>query len=204
MPRQETDTMELNEFISEWKDDPIGLAHFCGQAMGASVYIYSFFDGFGSAITSKARACERIDFLYASDLKPVRDPQIFNQCVEVGQRSGVPWITDKVGDHRFLGVMFLRGTEDGEVYSIRRFFGEDSFGHVVGERVEHSYVSPFTGSDEKVVYEHAGSSDHRFWNFRTSVVGVEIEPRSEGFRDLMETKIIMSLLVWTTNMLGFE
>lgn len=201
------------DFFSYWKRDPIGMVNLCGRALGENaMYTEDFFNAYGRSIFEHWKIPQRIDFLYNhSPLSPDENHRDnFNESVRYGVTDNVPWIIDIDGQYKYIGIALFRNLDlEQNIYAIRVFIPEefedelvlswngplDVFEGIIGRSLEVG----------DVICHHYIEHGHSFWNFaRDPEGGLEFPARSDGFCDMITTKRIAHLLLWTTNMLGFQ
>ena len=201
------------DFFSFWQRDPIGMVNLCGHALGQNaIYTENFFDAYGKSLFNHWKVPERIDFLYDHpNAKPSQNKQCdFDDSVYWGVDSQVPWIIDLDGRYQYLGIALFRNLDlERNIYAIRTFLPDlyetdppasswngplDVFEGITGRTLTTG------GKSCHHFIEHGGA----FWNFTKENDVIELPNQSRGFYDMMTTKKVAHMLLWTTNMLGFS
>ena len=160
--------------------NPIAVMEQCGRTTAKHPeFLDHFCYSFGQALLNNSQISERIDFL--------TDHSISEPTVQNGNVAGVRWLYDTGGDFRHLAVVLLCDEQDDNFYSVRPFTPsliESSQQLRVEATIELEY------------------STKNFWNFYYHKK-IRIEQPCKPFLDLHNTRALVNLLVWTSNVSGF-
>jgi len=170
---------QCEDFWEKWKEDPVGLSEICGYALAKTpLYYEHFLCTFGETLFRNNQVCDRIDFLYKDPHRkpPQHSEGFFNSSIDWGIHEDTIKITDKEGTYDSLTI-YAWSLLLSNPYSIRT-------------KVGHDWLRwSFVGGDEFALsFASGGKSDGQ----------------KEGFLDIRTTKMVVNLLVWTTNVLGYK
>lgn len=159
----------------------------CGaQASKNPEFLDHFCYSFGENILSDKKIAQRMDFLQDN-----RTNSLIKDVVTMGYFDDVSYLRDESGNFRYLSIVLLNNSEDGSVYSIREY------------RRHPVEVCGFTIKDHGQDYHHVpnNGSTSTFWNFDKNHA---ICKPSDAFLDLPSTRAAVNMIVWTSNVLGFQ
>lgn len=175
--------MEIERFMSYWKDDPLGLCNFTGRAIArlASRNFSDLFFAIGTSYFAYHCLSDRIDHLYEhhdARIGGIKGKTI-KSMVDIDFDNGVICLHDKHGRHNNIELMLWR---------------QDLEGHLT------YFLRPVDGNED------FDFDDCVSWNFRRSpdaTEGVTVYPEARGFYDLTESKNVADLIILASNLTGF-
>lgn len=159
-----------------------------------AIFLDDFCYGFGSNLFSRQRIAPRIKFLCQGGFSIDDETwKIVTKSVSYTVHDDTMSLDDISGDYRNLNVLIIPQSEAGNVISIREYDGEIE--EIMGKTVT------VTGRN----YFYVCANPELCWNFTAgSDEKIEVFTPAYAFLNLHRTRAVANMIVWTSNMLGFQ